>query len=136
MLLNLQFSTRLVFSGNQTGNSPRGTSSRSLCITTQLRSQLPVITKQFIQYSFLPRSIANWNNLPANAATAPSLEIIKQKISSLQHSLILHFSCYQLFLLKLQSYTHAITFSLSFKYFITFSYSTLARVHTHRVYKP
>ena len=35
--------------------------------------QLPVITKQFIQYSFFPRTIANWNNLPANAATAPSL---------------------------------------------------------------
>ena len=25
--------------------------------------QLPVITKQFTQYSFLPRTIANWNNL-------------------------------------------------------------------------
>ena len=47
--------------------------------------QLPVITKQFIQYSFLPRTIANWNNLPANAAAAPSLEIFRQKISSLQH---------------------------------------------------
>ena len=47
--------------------------------------QLPVITKQFIQYSFLPRTIANWKNLPANAATAPSLEIFRQKISSLQH---------------------------------------------------
>ena len=47
--------------------------------------QLPVITKQFIQYSFLPRTITNWNNLPANAATAPSLEIFRQKISSLQH---------------------------------------------------
>ena len=47
--------------------------------------QLPVITKQFIQYSFLPRTIASWNNLPANAATAPSLEIFRQKISSLQH---------------------------------------------------
>ena len=47
--------------------------------------QLPIITKQFIQYNFLPRTIANWNNLPANAATAPSLEIFRQKISSLQH---------------------------------------------------
>ena len=24
--------------------------------------QLPLITKQFIQYGFLPRTIANWNN--------------------------------------------------------------------------
>ena len=47
--------------------------------------QLPVITKQLIQYSLLPRTIANWNNLPANAATAPSLEIFRQNISSLQH---------------------------------------------------
>ena len=50
--------------------------------------QLPVITKQFIQYSNssnIPRTIDNWNNLPANAATAPSLEIFRQKISSLQH---------------------------------------------------
>ena len=35
-------------------------------------------------------------------------------------------------LLKLQFYAHAIIFSLSSKYCITFSYSTLARVHTHR----
>ena len=47
--------------------------------------QLPLITKQFIQCSFLPRAIANWNNLPANAATAPSFEIFRQKIASLQH---------------------------------------------------
>ena len=47
--------------------------------------QLPIITKQFIQYSFLPCTIANWNNLPANTATAPSLEIFRQKIPSLQH---------------------------------------------------
>ena len=32
--------------------------------------QLPIITKQFIQYSFLPHTIANWYNLPADAATA------------------------------------------------------------------
>ena len=47
--------------------------------------QLPLITKQFIQYTFLPCTIANWNNLPANAVTAPSSEIFRQKISSLQH---------------------------------------------------
>ena len=44
--------------------------------------QLTLITKQFIQYSFLPRTIANWNNLPA---TAPSLEIFRQLNSSFQH---------------------------------------------------
>ena len=47
--------------------------------------QLPVITKQFIQYSFLPHTITNWNNLPANTTRAPSLEIFRQKFSSLQH---------------------------------------------------
>ena len=47
--------------------------------------QLPLITKLFIQYSFLPRTIANWNNLPANTATASSLEIFRQKISILHH---------------------------------------------------
>ena len=74
--------------------------------------QLPAITKQFIQYSFLPRKIANWNNLPPTAATSPSLEIFRQKISSLQYLLILHFSRYQLFLSSCCSSTRTLSYFL------------------------
>ena len=98
--------------------------------------QLPVITKQFIQYSFLPHIIANWNNQPANTTTAQFGDFQTEDLQ-LPTLIDIAFVTLSTFpLLKLQFYTHTIIFSLSSIYFITFSYITLARVHTRRVYKP
>ena len=44
---------------------------------------LPSETKTFIQQSFLPRTIRQWNNLPAAVAAASSLEIFKRGVAAI-----------------------------------------------------
>lgn len=44
---------------------------------------LPSETKTFIQQSFLPRTIKQWNNLPAAVAAAPSLEAFKRGVAAI-----------------------------------------------------
>ena len=88
--------------------------------------QFPIVTKQFIQYSFLPRTIASQRSY--------STKFGDFQIEDLQLATLIDIAFFMLStfpLLKLQSYTNAIIFFLSSKYFITFSYSTLARMHTH-----
>ena len=40
-------------------------------------------TQTFIQQSFLPRTIRQWNNLPAAVAAAPSLETFKRGVAAI-----------------------------------------------------
>ena len=47
--------------------------------------QVPVETKQYIQQSFLPRTITQWNNLTASVATTPSLDGFKSAVRALTH---------------------------------------------------
>ena len=42
-------------------------------------------TRNYIQYSFLPRTIEQWNRLPAAVAASPSLDAFKEGICSLTH---------------------------------------------------
>ena len=44
---------------------------------------LPSETKTFIQQSFLPSTIRQWNNLPAAVAAAPSLETFKRGVAAI-----------------------------------------------------
>ena len=46
---------------------------------------IPSETKQYIQQSFLPRTIVQWNHLPEKLALAPSLEAFKAGVSGLTH---------------------------------------------------
>ena len=49
-------------------------------------SYIPIIdTRNYIQYSFLPRTIEQWNRLPAAVAASPSLDAFKEGICSLTH---------------------------------------------------
>ena len=99
-----------------------------------------LVTEQFIQFSFLPCIIANWNNLPADAATTPSLR------SSDRGSPLIHIASFKLStfpLLKLYYYTHTIIFSFFSHMLLLFSYvhhfskcththaRTHVRMHTH-----
>ena len=43
---------------------------------------LPSETKTFIQQSILPRTIRQWNNLPAALTAAPSLETFKRGVAA------------------------------------------------------
>lgn len=47
--------------------------------------QLPLETKTYTQNSFIPRTVKQWNNLPAKLATTATLESFKRGISELQH---------------------------------------------------
>ena len=47
--------------------------------------QIPSETKQYIQMSFLPRTIVQWNKLPASIALASSLETFKAGVSGITH---------------------------------------------------
>ena len=101
--------------------------------------QLPLITKQFIQYIlFIPYS--SQLEQPASQCSY-STKFEDFQTQDLQLAPLIDvavFTVSTFLLLKLQFYTHTIMFSLSSKYCITFSYSTgaCAHVHTHRVYKP
>ena len=44
---------------------------------------LPSETKTFIQQSFLPRTVRQWNNLPAAVAAAPSLEAFRRGVAAI-----------------------------------------------------
>ena len=44
---------------------------------------LPSETKTYIQQSFLPKTIKDWNNLPAAVAAAPSLEAFKRGVAAI-----------------------------------------------------
>ncbi len=46
---------------------------------------LPSETTTYLQQSFLPRTIAQWNSLPAEIAMTPSLEAFKKGVSGLIH---------------------------------------------------
>ena len=46
---------------------------------------IPSETKQYIQQSFLPRTIIQWNHLPEKLALAPSLDAFKAGVSGLTH---------------------------------------------------
>ena len=46
---------------------------------------LPFEEKTYIQQSFLPRTIAQWNSLPASVATATSLDEFKKGVCALTH---------------------------------------------------
>ena len=47
--------------------------------------QIPSETKQYIQQSFLPRTIVQWNHLPETVALAPSLDAFKAGVGGLTH---------------------------------------------------
>ena len=46
---------------------------------------VPPETKLYIQKSFLPRTVVQWNSLPSTIALTPSLESFKEGVSSLAH---------------------------------------------------
>ena len=46
---------------------------------------LPSETKTYLQQSFLPRTIAQWNSLPPSIAMTPSLDAFKEGISGINH---------------------------------------------------
>jgi hypothetical protein len=50
-----------------------------------LAFQIPIETKQYIQKSFIPRTVVQWNCLPASVAMAPSIDTFKTGISALTH---------------------------------------------------
>ena len=41
--------------------------------------------KTYLQYNFLPRTIKQWNSLPATLATAPSLNVFNSGVCELKH---------------------------------------------------
>ena len=47
--------------------------------------RIPYEKKTYLQYSFLPRTIKQWNSLPATLATAPSLNVFKSGVCELKH---------------------------------------------------
>ena len=47
--------------------------------------RIPYEKKPYLQYSFLPRTIKQWNSLPATLATTPSLNIFKSGVCELKH---------------------------------------------------
>ena len=47
--------------------------------------RIPYEKKTYLQYSFLPRTIKQWNNLPATLATVPSLNVFKSGVCELKH---------------------------------------------------
>ena len=47
--------------------------------------RIPYEEKTYLQYSFLPRTIKQWNSLPATLATAPSLNVFKSGVCELKH---------------------------------------------------
>ena len=46
---------------------------------------IPSESKQYIQLSFLPKTIVQWNCLPSSIALTPSLETFKTGVSGLTH---------------------------------------------------
>ena len=46
--------------------------------------RIPYEKKTYLQYSFLPRTIKQWNSLPATLATAPSLNFFKSGVRELK----------------------------------------------------
>ena len=97
------------------------------------RRAVRYVCNSFTQYSFLPHQRQR-----SYSTKYRDLETEDLQLATIIHIAIgiVSFTLSTFPLLKLQLYTHTIIFSLSSKYFITFSYSTLARVHTHRVIKP
>ena len=47
--------------------------------------RIPYERKTYLQYSFLPRTIKQWNSLPATLATSPSLNFFKSGVRELKH---------------------------------------------------
>ena len=47
--------------------------------------RIPYEKKTYFQYSFLLRTIKQWNSLPATLATAPSLTVFRSGVSELKH---------------------------------------------------
>ena len=46
---------------------------------------IPVETKTYIQKSFLPRTITQWNHLPESVVTSSSLVAFKEGVSGITH---------------------------------------------------
>ena len=47
--------------------------------------RIPYEKKTYLQYSFLPWTIKQWNILPSTLATAPSLNVFKSGVCELKH---------------------------------------------------
>ena len=47
--------------------------------------RIPYEKKTYLQHSFLPRTIKQWNSLPATIATAPSLNVFKSGVCELKN---------------------------------------------------
>ena len=47
--------------------------------------KIPYEKKTYLQYSFLPRIIKQWNILPATLATVPSLNVFRSGVCELKH---------------------------------------------------
>ena len=47
--------------------------------------RIPYEKKTCLQYSFLPRTIKQWNSLPATLATVCSLNVFKSGVCELKH---------------------------------------------------
>ena len=46
---------------------------------------LPSETKLYLQQSFLPKTIAQWNSLPSSIALSPSIDAFKAGVSAITH---------------------------------------------------
>ena len=47
---------------------------------------VPPTKTQVHQYSFYPRTIMQWNGLPAEVALVPTLDAFKRRVGQMQHS--------------------------------------------------
>ena len=61
------------------------TKTRPSCHCNSMSYNIPVETKTYIQKSFLPRTITQWNHLPESVVTSSSLDTFKEGVSGITH---------------------------------------------------
>ena len=51
-----------------------------LVVVTVFKFQIPKVNKDIFKFSYFPRTIKEWNELPEHIVTSSSVEIFKSKL--------------------------------------------------------
>ncbi len=53
--------------------------------THPMAYNIPLETKKYIQQSFIPRTVVQWNSLPAAIAMAPNVDAFREGVCTINH---------------------------------------------------
>ena len=83
--VTFKFSSTILIIIHTGNNIHQSCDNHGLPLITPLKLKRLSKARDYTKYSFLPQTITQWNNLPAEVAAAPTLEAFKSGVCTLTH---------------------------------------------------